>query len=456
MRRTGLRLVAVALASAGVLAAAAPAQAAPQAHWYKLRWGPVTMGAFGVKLPKVPVRAPGVDGWITFMNARLVDGRGRPVTIRDVMLHHIVFINHGRPGEHRAGSCVGREGEPFYGTGEEHEQLRLPAGYGYRIAAGDRWTMQTMLMSHRLAARRVYVQYRMRVVSGARLRPVDPYWIRANGCGSRNPSYPIYGGGAPGSTDQRTFTWTVPESGRLVAAGGHLHGGARDMWLSEPRCGGRRLLDTSPIYGSERNLVYRIRPILHEAGPIGTRYFESRSGIPVRKGEKLRLTGAYDAQWARPRVMSIMHVYLAPDRHVPRRCTALPRDRRELTLGRRGRTAPPHTVVPLNQLGDDGRTRVLAQPAGPERIFGSRAVVDLVDFAFRPALISVARGARVTWRFRDRAAHNVLLANGPHVVGSPTLGRGATHTVRFRVPGTYQLFCYLHPVTMQAQVDVRP
>ena len=68
----------------------------------------------------------------------------------------------------------------------------------------------------------------------------------------------------------------------------------------------------------------------------------------------------------------------------------------------------------------------------------------------------MARGARVTWRFRDRAAHNVLLANGPHVMGSPTLRRGAKHTVRFRVPGTYQLFCYLHPVTMQAQVDVRP
>ena len=46
---------------------------------------------FNVALPKAPTRAPGVDGYVTRMSASLVDGRGRPITIRDVMLHHVVF-----------------------------------------------------------------------------------------------------------------------------------------------------------------------------------------------------------------------------------------------------------------------------------------------------------------------------------------------------------------------------
>ena len=63
-------------------------------------------------------------------------------------------------------------------------------------------------------------------------------------------------------------------------------------------------------------------------------------------------------------------------------------------------------------------------------------------------------GASLTWRFRDAIPHNVLLANGPRLVGSRTLSRGATATSRFPVPGRYELFCYLHPMTMHEVVDV--
>jgi len=33
--------------------------------------------------------------------------------------------------------------------------------------------------------------------------------------------------------------------------------------------------------------------------------------------------------------------------------------------------------------------------------------------------------------------------------------QGATFTQRFGVPGTYNLFCYLHPVTMHQTLVVR-
>jgi plastocyanin len=450
------RFVLTALSAAVLALGCAAAPAAANARWYTLRYGPIHMGGFNVRLPKSFVRAPNATGWITRMNARLVNRRGRPMPLSEVMLHHVVFFNHGRVGEHRPGSCEGRTGEPFYGTGEEHQQLRLPRGYGYRIRAGDRWRMQAMLMSHSIRRHDVYVQYRFKVVT-RRMRPVKPYWIRANGCQSEDPSYPIYGTGRPGSTSTRSFTWKVPQTGRLVAAGGHLHGGSINMWLSQPRCGGRQLFDTAPIYGAPDNIVYNIRPILHEPGPIHTRYFESAQGIPVVKGEKLVLTSVYDGEFARPRVMSVMHLYIAPARKVNRGCSPLPADAREIPAQPQQFDRPPHVVVPLSALGPDGTTHVIAHPAGGVRVVtGNDVNVDISGFAFRPANLSIPVGAKLTWRFRDRAAHNVLLANGPHVVGSPTERRGAVHTVHFKVPGTYQFFCYLHPVTMHEEIVVRP
>ena len=41
-----------------------------------------------------------------------------------------------------------------------------------------------------------------------------------------DPIYNVRGNGDPGTTDVRSYDLTMPESGRLVAAGGHVHGGA--------------------------------------------------------------------------------------------------------------------------------------------------------------------------------------------------------------------------------------
>ena len=436
---------------ATVAALLLPAAGEAKVTTYKLRFGPVNMGGFNVALPKAPTRAPGVDGYVTRMSASLVDGRGRPITIRDVMLHHVVF--------HRVGGSRGYQcspgGEAIFGTGEENQQLRLPRGYGYRVRSHDRWRITAMLMSHSLRAMKAYVQYRVTVTSGRRLTPVRPFWVRASGCGSQ-VSYPVEGGGEPGSTNRRSFGWRVPFDGRIVAVGGHLHGGAKDMFLSQPRCGDRRLLDTAPRYGMPNHLYYRARPILHEPGPVDTRYFMSRTGIPVVRGETIRLTGVYERERPHPRVMSIMHVYVAQGRPVPRKCTPLPADRRELVKYKRVRTRPPQVTVPLNRLGPDGHTRIVETPLTGARALKDGDTVDLRNSRFTPGHVSIPAGASLTWRFRDAIPHNVLLANGPRLVGSRTLTRGATATSRFIVPGRYELFCYLHPVTMHEVVDVLP
>src|SRR5207237_471427 len=75
----------------------------------------------------------------------------------------------------------------------------------------------------------------------------------------------------------------------------------------------------------------RLRPVLHEPGPMDTRYFLSGSGIPVAAGEILRLSATYDGEHPHWAVMSTMHVYLAFDRAARRTsCRPLPRDRRSI------------------------------------------------------------------------------------------------------------------------------
>src|SRR3954469_24543330 len=134
---------------------------------------PVAMGQFNVEFPKQWVKAPARDGYIVGMSARLVDTRGRVVTIRDVMLHHLVFFPR-RP-DPSASACTGKSQEAFYGTGEENQSLQLPAGYGYRLRRGDRWRMNAMLMSHSVRSLRVQIEYRVTVAIGERLVGVVPF-----------------------------------------------------------------------------------------------------------------------------------------------------------------------------------------------------------------------------------------------------------------------------------------
>jgi plastocyanin len=371
------------------------------------------------------------------------------------MLHHIVFINAGHPGgPAKTTSCHGRRGEPFWGTGEEHEHLALPAGYGYPVDARDRWRMQTMLMSHGLRARRVYVQYTVRLVTGRRLQRVKPLWLRAEGC-LKFPSYEVDGGGAPGATDVRTHRWTMPFGGRIVASGAHLHGSSKGMTISEPGCGGRTIIRHDPRYGLPGDIVYRIRPILHEPGPIATSYFLSKQGIPVRRGQKLDVTGLYDGEHPHPGVMAIAHVYIAPDASVKDACAPLPSDARTMWTRHDGRPSAPYEPIPFNAVGADGKVHEIERPPGQVVVASGDASVQVGDSFFKAANLSVPVGATVTWNWTGRLRHNVYLAGGPRDVNSTSEGHGFVYRKQFTVPGTYRLFCFLHPVTMHQVIEVR-
>jgi plastocyanin len=67
----------------------------------------------------------------------------------------------------------------------------------------------------------------------------------------------------------------------------------------------------------------------------------------------------------------------------------------------------------------------------------------IAGFAFSPATIEVAPGTTVTWTNADAAPHTSTGKNGAWDSG--TLAPGASFSVTFRTPGTYEYACMIHP-----------
>jgi hypothetical protein len=432
---------------------AAPAEAAVER--VTVRQGPIAIGPYEVRYTSAKtrqVRSPRLDGWLVRMHARVVDRRGQPMPVRRVMLHHVVYKTSGRR------DAVCGDSQSFYGTGEENETLRFPPGYGYRLRRRDRWLTGWMLMNHRSRTQRAYIEYTAWVETSRRLRSVTPYWVRATGCsGRRDPIFNVPGGGGPGSTFARSAWWTVPRSGRLVAAGAHVHGGAKELVLTRPGCADQPLVSSRPLYGLPDHPYYNVLPVLHEPGPFATGWVTSAAGIPVERGERLRVTSLYDNERPHTRVMGIWHLYVAPDPKARATCGASPGDLQEELPAQPGRSEPPAVTVPLTGLDGRGAAREILRPPGPLLRAGAHATVRVGTRTLSVRNLSVALGGVVRWRFRDPYGyHDVTLANGPVGFASRWSARGQSYVRRFETPGTYRLFCSLHPVDMTQVVTVRP
>lgn len=86
--------------------------------------------------------------------------------------------------------------------------------------------------------------------------------------------------------------------------------------------------------------------------------------------------------------------------------------------------------------------------------WAGEAVVNIDNFTFSPAQITVPAGTRVTWTNRDDIPHVVVAADPTQAVRSPPLDTDDSFAFTFDKPGTYRYFCSLHP-RMQGTVTVR-
>jgi plastocyanin len=423
------RTVAIA-AIAGLGAFLVPTGARAAVQTLTFRSAPIRVDAFAVARGAERADSPQVDGAVVAMSADLVDAEGKPVPNHDVMLHHVVFGKVLYP-DYTCTSFRGYDGraaslpaQRFYAEGEEHNQLALPPGYGYPNRGTDIWGLLYMLMNHHARTQTVYVRYTVTYATNEGLVPVQPIWLDVRNC-EADPIFNVAGTRGPGSTYERHADVRIPEDGQLVSGGAHLHGGGLYLDISDTTCG-VSLYRSYPTWGG-----IEPRPIIHEPGPLAMTAFLDPLGRPVRAGDDLRITAAYDNSRPHVRVMGIALVYLAPGPAGP--CTDY---------------ASP---VPAPTTPEQVTVQLLKRPVG--RVARVRGTW-VGDYAYGAQRVSIRRGTTFTWRFVGQVAHDVTLASGPAGFASPSLDRG-TYRHRFTRPGVYRLFCSLHPARMTQVVTVR-
>jgi plastocyanin len=80
--------------------------------------------------------------------------------------------------------------------------------------------------------------------------------------------------------------------------------------------------------------------------------------------------------------------------------------------------------------------------------------INIDNFTFGPAMLTVAAGSKVTWTNRDDIPHTVVDAADQRQFKSSPLDTGDSFSYVFGKPGTYRFFCSIHP-RMQGTVVVR-
>jgi plastocyanin len=150
-----------------------------------------------------------------------------------------------------------------------------------------------------------------------------------------------------------------------------------------------------------------------------------------------------------------MIVYFAPDSSVTSNCGPVP-NWTVLKTNQPGRSGPIPFTIPLTGLDANGQATVIDAPPGQLQNAGTSTVVPVGDRFFGAPNLRVKQGSWVTWQFNSQELHNVTLANGPEGIGSDNLDGNRPFTQKFTRPGTYRLFCALHPVQMQERVVVTP
>ncbi len=450
MSRTRIAVPAAVLAALlAALVLAAPAGAAPKLLTFKA--GPYPVSAYSVRLGNDwgTIPTPGRDGWITRMEADVVDVKtGKVVPINRIMLHHIVFWNLGPDLKQR---------QAFYGDGEERAKMILPPGYGYRVEKGDRWGFVWMLMNHRWRADSVYIRYRVWFDTAPKKEVIPMAWDTSHG--RQGLVFDVPGTGGPGAQDVRISQYRASVAGRLVAGLGHVHGGATDLSLGRPECADDRALDLplAPDLGAalERLLpgapgAARARPDQHEPVQLGGRRADREGRARPRDLALRRHPAAHPGDGAHARLPS----------SGPERDEALRRPSRRLP-----RAQDLHGRPLAGAEGGRAPLRVRQHRAG-EACRGAAVGVDAARRQAPSSRSSTTASARGTCPCRGAPPcagastgaerHNVTVANGPEGFSSDRLTAGATFEKTFTRPGTYSFFCELHPVGMIQRIVVRP
>ena len=88
--------------------------------------------------------------------------------------------------------------------------------------------------------------------------------------------------------------------------------------------------------------------------------------------------------------------------------------------------------------------QVAKRAAAPTDDMKSAAqTINIDNFAFSPATVTVPAGTKITWTNHDDIPHNIM--DTAHGIKSKALDTDDSFSYTFGEPGTYDYFCSLHP-----------
>lgn len=270
----------------------------PAAHELTVRIGPISLPAHADhnSLPQPPTLWLSIPftGWITAYHPSLVDAKGQ--TLPNLLLHHVAFFNTARPDF----LCPDKEEHLFGAGGEMTDWPALP-GFGYRVEKGDRIRITSMFdnptsQSYREAFLQVRIDYQL-FNQGPALKNVYPAWFDVMECGES--AYDL-----PAGISTKTGEFKLAYSGKLLAAGGHLHD--YGDWL---------VLKNDTTNQTIAALESTLDPASHIISmPI--QLFTDHGGIPLHRGDLISVTDAYDNPTGKlipSGAMGIVVGYFLPD-----------------------------------------------------------------------------------------------------------------------------------------------
>lgn len=97
-------------------------------------------------------------------------------------------------------------------------------------------------------------------------------------------------------------------------------------------------------------------------------------------------------------------------------------------------------------------TSETSNSAQPTSVDSLDVLIDVFDYKYHPADISVPRGAEVTWVNDDKVQHTATERNGQW--DTTVLSEGEAIQIKFSRPGTYNYHCTIHPY-MTGKLTVR-
>lgn len=103
--------------------------------------------------------------------------------------------------------------------------------------------------------------------------------------------------------------------------------------------------------------------------------------------------------------------------------------------------AATYYIVFKDQGEDKNNQEYIITPA----VQSSAVTVDIKDFVFAPATLTVQKGTKVTWINGDGAPHTVTSLSGG-VLNSPNLSFGESFSFTFEEAGTFDYKCAIHPM----------